>query len=50
MAPKSAFLRRFSGANIGKNCEVSSHTFICAGETVEDGVVIGHGVMFLNDR
>lgn len=36
-------------ARIGKNCKVSSHTFICEGVTVEDGVFIGHGVMFTND-
>ena len=45
-----AFVEIQRGANIGKNCKVSSHTFICAGVTVEDGVFIGHGVMFINDR
>lgn len=34
---------------IGKNCKVSSHTFICEGVTIEDYVFIGHGVMFIND-
>ena len=29
--------------------KVSSHTFICEGVTLEDGVFIGHGVMFTND-
>ena len=38
------------GAAIGRNCKISSHTFICEGVTVEDGVFIGHGVMFINDR
>jgi acetyltransferase-like isoleucine patch superfamily enzyme len=28
----------------------SSHSFICAGVTIEDEVFIGHGVMFINDR
>src|SRR5215813_11256870 len=37
------------GAVIGRNCKVSSHTFICEGVTIEDGVFIGHGVMFTND-
>src|SRR6478609_3096667 len=37
------------GAVIGKNCKISSHTFICEGVTIEDGVFIGHGVMFTND-
>jgi UDP-2-acetamido-3-amino-2,3-dideoxy-glucuronate N-acetyltransferase len=36
-------------AVIGKYCKVSSHTFICEGVTVEDGVFVGHGVMFTND-
>jgi acetyltransferase-like isoleucine patch superfamily enzyme len=27
-----------------------SHTFICEGVTIEDGVFIGHGVMFINDK
>lgn len=36
-------------ASIGKNCKISSHTFICEGVKIEDGVFIGHGVMFIND-
>ena len=38
------------GASIGRNCKISSHTFICEGVAIEDGVFIGHGVMFINDR
>jgi UDP-2-acetamido-3-amino-2,3-dideoxy-glucuronate N-acetyltransferase len=38
------------GATIGRNCKISSHTFVCEGVTIEDGVFIGHGVMFINDR
>jgi acetyltransferase-like isoleucine patch superfamily enzyme len=34
---------------IGRNCKISSHSFICEGVTLEDGVFIGHGVMFTND-
>lgn len=34
---------------IGKNCKISSHSFLCEGVTLEDGVFIGHGVMFTND-
>lgn len=37
------------GAHIGANCKISSHTFICEGVTIEDGVFVGHGVMFVND-
>lgn len=36
-------------AVIGRNCKISSHSFICEGVTIEDGVFIGHGVMFTND-
>ena len=38
------------GAAIGRDCKISSHTFICEGVTIEDGVFVGHGVMFTNDR
>ena len=44
-----AFVEIQRGAEIGKNCKISSHTFICAGVAIEDGAFIGHGVMFIND-
>ncbi len=44
-----AFVEIQKNAIIGKNCKVSSHTFICEGVTVEDDVFIGHGVVFIND-
>lgn len=34
---------------IGAECKISSHSFLCAGVTIEDGVFVGHGVMFIND-
>ena len=34
---------------IGRRCKIQSHTFICEGVTVEDGVMVSHGVMFIND-
>jgi len=34
---------------VGKNCKISSHTFICEGVTIEDDVFIGHSVVFIND-
>ena len=37
------------GAVLGRNCKISSHTFICSGVTIEDEVFVGHGVMFIND-
>lgn len=44
-----AFVEIQRGAAVGRNCKISSHTFICAGVTIEDGVFVGHGVMFIND-
>ncbi|PYT19227.1 MAG: N-acetyltransferase [Acidobacteria bacterium] len=44
-----AFVEIQRDAFIGANCKISSHTFICTGVTIEDGVFIGHGVMFTND-
>ena len=38
------------GAEIGANCKIQSHSFICDGVTIEDGVFVGHGVMFVNDK
>jgi UDP-2-acetamido-3-amino-2,3-dideoxy-glucuronate N-acetyltransferase len=38
------------GAIIGKDCKISSHTFICESVTLEDGVFVGHNVTFINDR
>ena len=44
-----AFVEIQKGVSIGKNCKISSHTFICEGVDIEDEVFIGHGVMFTND-
>lgn len=45
-----AFVEVQKGVTIGKRCKISSHTFVCEGVTIEDGVFVGHGVMFINDR
>jgi UDP-2-acetamido-3-amino-2,3-dideoxy-glucuronate N-acetyltransferase len=45
-----AFVEIQRGAAIGRACKISSHTFICDGVTIDDGVFVGHGVMFTNDR
>ena len=37
-------------AIIGNRCKISSHSFICEGVTLEEGVFIGHSVTFTNDR
>lgn len=44
------FVEIQKGVKIGARCKISSHSFICEGVTLEDGVFIGHGVMFVNDR
>jgi acetyltransferase-like isoleucine patch superfamily enzyme len=44
-----AFVEIQKGAFIGKNCKVSSHTFVCEGVHIEDNVFIGHNVTFIND-
>ncbi len=45
-----AFVEIQKNAHIGANCKISSHTFVCEGVTIEDGVFVGHGVMFTNDK
>jgi UDP-2-acetamido-3-amino-2,3-dideoxy-glucuronate N-acetyltransferase len=44
-----AFVEIQKGAEVGPNCKISSHSFICEGVVIEDGVFVGHGVMFIND-
>ena len=44
-----AFVEIQKNATVGKNCKISSHTFICEGVTVEDNVFVGHSVTFIND-
>lgn len=43
------FVEIQKGASIGADCKISSHTFICEGVDIDDGVFVGHGVMFTND-
>jgi len=45
-----AFVEVQRNARIGRNCKISSHTFVCEGVTIEDEVFIGHGVCFINDK
>ena len=44
------FVEIQKNASIGKNCKISSHTFICEGVHIEDNVFIGHNVTFINDK
>lgn len=44
-----AFVEIQKNATVGRNCKISSHTFVCEGVIIEDDVFIGHGVTFVND-
>jgi acetyltransferase-like isoleucine patch superfamily enzyme len=44
-----AFVEIQKNSRVGKNCKISSHTFVCEGVTIEDQVFVGHGVVFIND-
>src|SRR6476620_11540319 len=44
------FVEIQAGAVVGARCKIQSHTFICSGIEIGDEVVVGHGVMFVNDR
>lgn len=44
------FVEIQKGASIGKDCKISSHTFICEGVHIGDGVFVGHNVTFINDK
>lgn len=45
-----AFVEVQKNVAVGANCKISSHSFVCEGVVIEDGVFIGHSVMFTNDR
>lgn len=45
-----SFVEIQKNVRIGRNCKISSHTFICEGVEIEDEVFIGHGVNFINDK
>lgn len=44
------FVEIQKNATIGKNCKISSHTFICEGVHIDDNCFIGHNVTFINDK
>lgn len=44
------FVEIQKNAFVGKNCKISSHSFICEGVIIEDEVFIGHNVNFINDK
>lgn len=44
------FVEIQKGVTIGKNCKISSHSFICEGVHLANNVFIGHNVTFINDK
>jgi acetyltransferase-like isoleucine patch superfamily enzyme len=38
------------GAEIGADCKIQSHTFVCDGVSIGDQAFVGHGVVFVNDK
>lgn len=44
------FVEIQKNAFVGKNCKISSHSFICEGVHIEDNVFVGHNVTFINDK
>ena len=44
------FVEIQKNSSVGKNCKISSHTFICEGVHIEDNVFVGHNVTFINDK
>jgi UDP-2-acetamido-3-amino-2,3-dideoxy-glucuronate N-acetyltransferase len=38
------------GASVGADCKIQSHAFVCDGVEIHDGVFVGHGVIFINDK
>lgn len=45
-----SFVEIQKGVRVGRNCKISSHSFICEGVRIDDGVFVGHHVVFINDR
>jgi acetyltransferase-like isoleucine patch superfamily enzyme len=44
------FVEIQAGAVVGARCKIQSHSFVCDGVEIGDGVFVGHGVMFVNDK
>lgn len=43
------FVEITRNTNIGKNCVIESHAFLCDSVTLENNVFVSHGAMFTND-
>lgn len=44
------FVEIQEGVEVGGRCKVQSHAFICSGVRIGEGVFVGHGVIFVNDK
>lgn len=44
------FVEIQSNVQIGANCRIQSHSFICSNVSIGKNCFIGHGVMFINDK
>jgi len=44
-----AFVEVQKKVKIGKNCQISSHSFLCEKVSIADNVMIGHHVTFTHD-
>ena len=44
------FVEIQKGSNIGNNCRIQSHSFICSKVVIGNNVFIGHAVIFINDK
>ncbi len=42
------FVEIQKNSRVGARCKISSHSFICEGVSIEDEVMVAHGVMFTN--
>lgn len=45
-----SFVEIQKGVIIGNKVKIESHSFLCEGVTIEDEVLIGHCVVFINDN
>ncbi len=43
------FVEIQKGVSVGARCKIESHSFLCEGVVLGEGVFVGHGVMFTND-
>ena len=45
-----SFVEIQKNVTIGTDCKISSHSFVCEGVKIGNGVFVGHNVTFINDR